>query len=72
MRADHVFADQHLLVGRDENGDRVGARAVPEQGSLISVDRDLAGDVVDAELGQSLPNAARGRTPLGLPELVHG
>ena len=40
-------------------------------GARFLVDGHLTGDVVDAELGQPLADAARGGTPLGLPELEH-
>jgi hypothetical protein len=71
VREDRLFTDERLLAGGDEDGDRVGGSALAQKGALVLVDRDLAGEVVDAELGEPLPDEARGRAPLGLPELVH-
>ena len=69
--ADLTLADQNPSFWCDEDGDGVGAGPDAQQGSLIAFDWHLAGEVVDPELGQSLPHAARGGAPLGLPELVH-
>jgi hypothetical protein len=71
VRADHVLAGECLPVRSDEDRDAVAAGSFAEQQALFALDRHLARDVVDAELGQPLPHAAGGRAPLGLPELVH-
>jgi hypothetical protein len=68
---DRVLADQDCSRRHDEDGDGVGASAHTKQGTVVAFDWHLAGEVVDPELGQSLPHTAGGGAPLGLPELVH-
>ena len=48
---DGVFAVNHFAVGCDEDGDAVAAGSFAEQVSLLALDGDLAGDVVDPEFG---------------------
>ena len=68
---DRVLADEDCSCRGDEDGDGVGAGPDAEQSAVVAFDWHLAGEVVDPELGQSLPHAAGGGAPLGLPELVH-
>ena len=70
--ADRLLAHQNAPPFRgDEDGDGVGACPDAEQGAVVAFDWNLAGQVVDPELGQSLPHASGSGAPLGLPELVH-
>jgi DNA-binding transcriptional ArsR family regulator len=68
---DRLLADEDLAAGCGEDGDGVRAGALAQQDAVILLDRHLPGQVVDAELGQPLPDTAGGGTPLGLPQLVH-
>ena len=51
VRGDGVFAVNHFAVSCDEDGDAVAAGSFAEQESLLALDGDLAGDVVDPEFG---------------------
>ena len=66
-----VLADDRVAVICDEHGDGVAAGAFAEQETVLPLDGDLPGDVVDPELGEPLPNTTRGWAPLRLPELEH-
>jgi hypothetical protein len=68
---DRVLADEDCSCRRDEDGDGVGACPDAEQSAVAAFDRHLSGEVVDPELGESLPHATGSGAPLGLPELVH-
>jgi hypothetical protein len=45
------FAVNHFAVSCDEDGDAVAVGSFAEQESLLALDGDLAGDVVDPEFG---------------------
>ena len=45
--------------------------ALAERIALVLLDRHLPDEVVDLELGEPLPDPARRRAPLRLPELEH-
>jgi hypothetical protein len=46
---DRLLADDWLLAGADEDGDRLGAGALAQQGAIVLLDRHVVGRVVDAE-----------------------
>jgi hypothetical protein len=55
---DRLRTDEWLHAWDDEDGDRFGAGALAQEDALVLLDRHLASQVVDAELGQPLPHAA--------------
>src|SRR6478735_2486119 len=63
--------DRRSRLGH-EHRNRLGAGAVPQRLAVLPLDRNLARDEVDAELGQPLADAAGRRAPLGLVQLEHG
>jgi hypothetical protein len=68
---DLVLTNDGGAVLEHERGDRVGAGGRVEVRALVPVDGDLAVDVVEPELRQSLPDPPRGGTPLRLEQLEH-
>ena len=57
VHAYRVLSDDGGAVASDQCGDRVGARCRDECRPFVLLDRHLPGDVVDAELGESLAHA---------------
>ncbi len=57
VREDRLLADERCLAVGDEDGDRVCPGAVAQQDPVVLLDGHLAGQVVDAELRQALPDA---------------
>src|SRR6266487_3456938 len=68
---DVLLADDRRSVLQPEGGDRVRAGGLDESSALVALGRHLAVEVVQPELGQSLPDPAGGGTPFGLEELEH-
>jgi hypothetical protein len=68
---DRLGADHRSAVLEDDGRDRLGTRCSPEHVARLAGDGHLPDHVVDAELGQTLANAVRGRAPLGLVQLEH-
>jgi len=68
---DVLLADHGGAVLESERGDRIRADDSSQGGARLALDRHLAVDVVEPELGQSLADATRGGAPLGLEELEH-
>ena len=54
---DVLLADHSGAVLESERGDRVGAGRLAESGARLALDRHLAVDVVEPELGQPLADA---------------
>jgi hypothetical protein len=54
---DVLLADDRRAVVESERRNRVGPGRLAQRGPRFALDRDLAGEVVEAELGQALPNA---------------
>src|SRR5438105_950644 len=67
-----VFLANHSgAVLESERGDRVGAGRFADSVARLALDRHVAVDGVEPELGQPLADAPRGWGPLGLEELEH-
>jgi hypothetical protein len=55
VNPDRVLPEERSSLGSNEHRDRVAPGSLEEEDAIVALDRDLAGDVVDAELGQALP-----------------
>src|SRR6266508_1437213 len=68
---DVLLADHGGAVLEPERWNHVAAGRFAESGARLALDRHLAVDVGEPELGQPLADAPRGGTPLGLEQLDH-
>jgi hypothetical protein len=71
VQEDVLLADHGGAVLEPERRDRVGAGDFSQGSPRLALDRHLAVDVVEPELGQPLADATRGGAPLGLEKLEH-